>query len=293
MLPLSLHRLTEKNMKFKSYAVPKQLIDVVDYIYLNEHDNKNDYNLALPNPRMCLVFTYNLDGTLFEQNMATNIKVKSHEIAIGGFISQSMKYITTKKFSAIIVGLKPWAKFVLKDLNGDFYLNENIDMNTVYSKYMGSLKNQLNDDGSDDQKIALIISFLKKIFTQRTVNSRVKQAVGIIASTQGKIKIEALSKEVAYSKRQLNRLFKIQVGVSPKEMAKMYSVQHSISIMKKETLPMVDVAYDAGFFDQTHFIKTFKSLCGITPDTFKKIKPTELSGLAFKNVNVNSTSLYM
>jgi len=280
-------------MKFKSFAIPIQLRDVVEYIYLNEHDNKNDYNLALPNPRMCLVFTYKLDGTLFEQNMATNKKVKSHEIAIGGFISQSMKYYTTKKFSAVIVGLKPWAKFVMKDLNGEFYLNENIDMNTVYSKYMGSLKDQLNDDGSDEKKIALVVSFLKKIFTQRTVNYRVKHAVDIIASTQGKIKIEALSKEVAYSKRQLNRLFKTQVGISPKEMAKMHSVQHSISIMKKETLPMVDVAFDAGFFDQTHFIKSFKSLCGITPDTFKKTKPTKLSGLAYKNLNVNAPSLYM
>jgi len=280
-------------MKFKKYLIPKQLESLVDYIYVNEHDKEDDVNIALPNMRMCFAFTFKHNNTLFEKNLVTNEVERSHELALGGFMTQSIKYFTKEKFRAVIVGLNPLAKYLLKDLNGEFYLNENIELEAVYPKLLGDLKSRLNDDGSDDEKVALVMEFLKKIFTPRDINPSIIKAVDLIKETRGTIKIDALSKEVAYSKRQLNRLFKLQVGISPKEFSQVHAVQNCITMLKKEKMSMVDVAVDGGYFDQTHFIKTFKKYCGVTPENFKKTLPSELSNLAHKKLELAEGCIYM
>lgn len=76
--------------------------------------------------------------------------------------------------------------------------------------------------------------------------------------------IRELSGAVSLSPRHLTRLFKEEIGVTP------HSYLNQLRINKaKEMLgmgrPMLRIAYDLGFSDQSHFSKTFSKLTGVSP----------------------------
>lgn len=95
-----------------------------------------------------------------------------------------------------------------------------------------------------------------------TTDSRLFEAIAVILNTGGMIGIE---KELAVgiSPRQLRRLFQFYIGDTPKAFSEVIRFQRTLQRM---THPGNQRVYlDTGYFDQAHFIKSFKQLYGLTP----------------------------
>ena len=68
-----------------------------------------------------------------------------------------------------------------------------------------------------------------------------------------------------------NRLFRQEVGISPKKFAKIIQFQASLEqLSKEEYFKLSQIAYDKGFADQSHFIRIFRQYTGNTPSAFVK-----------------------
>ncbi|MDM8174985.1 helix-turn-helix domain-containing protein [Olivibacter sp. 47] len=108
-------------------------------------------------------------------------------------------------------------------------------------------------------------AFFNQIARQATeVDFRFKLAFDKIVNTRGIIDIEHLN--VPVSSRHLRRLFKFYVGESPKAFSKIVRFQSLLSLNPTvETLKTEKFFYELGYYDQAHFIKEFKRMCGFTP----------------------------
>ena len=83
---------------------------------------------------------------------------------------------------------------------------------------------------------------------------------------KGQIEIASLLSDFDLNYKRLERMFKKQVGLSPKAYSKVVRVQHILQQL--EAAPgqkLVELAYHAGYFDQAHFIREFRSVTGVTP----------------------------
>lgn len=54
------------------------------------------------------------------------------------------------------------------------------------------------------------------------------------------------------------------------EYRRKLKISKSLELIKNSSLSVTEIAYKAGFSDQSHFIRTFKSVIGFTPKTFQK-----------------------
>lgn len=61
-----------------------------------------------------------------------------------------------------------------------------------------------------------------------------------------------------YTRRQLQRIFKQKLGLSPRDFLKILRFQHTFSGVSR-------------YVDQSHLIKEYKRITGLTPKTFKTI----------------------
>lgn len=89
--------------------------------------------------------------------------------------------------------------------------------------------------------------------------------------------IDTLSKELCYSSRQLNRKAQGMFGMSMEELLIHKKFRASVAMMHTDEGTLTDIAYDAGFYDQAHFCRTFKHYTGITAKQYRLQK----SGLPF------------
>ena len=85
----------------------------------------------------------------------------------------------------------------------------------------------------------------------------------------GTIGLDQLSGQINVSNRYFQRLFKDQVGISPKHYCRMIRVKRaSIQMLNTTKVPLVQIAAQLNYFDQSHFLKDFKSIVGQSPSSF-------------------------
>ena len=85
----------------------------------------------------------------------------------------------------------------------------------------------------------------------------------------GNISISQMASEAYLCRRQFERIFAEHVGISPKQYLKIIRFQYAIFQKQQNiNLDMIDLSYKSGYFDQSHFINDFKSLCGLTPKQY-------------------------
>jgi len=85
------------------------------------------------------------------------------------------------------------------------------------------------------------------------------------------IKVEQLCEWSGMSARQLQRLFRRYVGVSPKWVIKRFRLQEAAERIEQDpSIPWTELAMQLGYFDQAHFIKDFKALLGQTPAEYRE-----------------------
>ena len=75
--------------------------------------------------------------------------------------------------------------------------------------------------------------------------------------------------ELHISQSALEKRFRQIVGASPKKFASIVRFKNTIKTYDQNK-SLTDLGYEAGFYDQAHFIKEFKHFTGDSPETFFK-----------------------
>jgi AraC-like DNA-binding protein len=97
------------------------------------------------------------------------------------------------------------------------------------------------------------------------------RSTAIIESCHGRIKVDELATTLNVSPRTLERRFKENLGLAPKQFIRLVRFNQTMEKLKKHDTKTTyaDIAYESGYTDQAHFINDFKSLSGISPGCFK------------------------
>lgn len=105
----------------------------------------------------------------------------------------------------------------------------------------------------------------------------VERCVRAIESSRGLVPVEALLAVAGLGRRQLERRFAACVGLGPAGFAAILRFRRVFDVIERDaSRPWTEAALEAGFFDQSHFIREFRRLVGCTPTAFAR----EAQGLA-------------
>jgi AraC-like DNA-binding protein len=97
----------------------------------------------------------------------------------------------------------------------------------------------------------------------------IDHSVNEIIRKKGDIKIDSLIKQSGVSAKYYDTQFNRFVGITPKAFCNIVRLNHFISY--RNNFPekrLTECAYEAGFFDQSHLIRLFRSVTGQTPSAW-------------------------
>lgn len=125
---------------------------------------------------------------------------------------------------------------------------------------------------STTAKIQLLDQWLyQHLQAAANIRPEIQQSLHLLQQQQGQSTIPDIATTLHISQRQLERLFKRWIGLSPKKYASLLRVAQARRILKSTTAETTaDAAYLAGFYDQSHLIREFKAVEGITPMTYRQ-----------------------
>lgn len=118
---------------------------------------------------------------------------------------------------------------------------------------------------SETEIIRRLNSYFLKLISMKefSLDNRFYNAMELILNEQGVLELDF---NTGISPRQLRRLFHYYLGQNAKTFAKVVRFQNILRAKPTVTsLRQHKIFYDLGYFDQSHFIKDFKSFYGVTP----------------------------
>ena len=108
-----------------------------------------------------------------------------------------------------------------------------------------------------------------QFFTDRikVKNNQLQTVINDIHSSNGQLSIYELSKRNNTTVRQLERNFKIHIGISPKEYSNIVRFQNALNIIKNsnEDRSFLNIAFECGFYDHSHLTNEIKRNTGLSP----------------------------
>lgn len=84
---------------------------------------------------------------------------------------------------------------------------------------------------------------------------------------QREISMAALARGIALSAWRFSRIFRQQIGVSPKRYLSEIRVRRAQALIRSG-LPLAEIATAVGFYDQSHLNRHFKRVTGMTPGRY-------------------------
>ena len=83
------------------------------------------------------------------------------------------------------------------------------------------------------------------------------------------LSMSLLADQLNVSHRQLQRLFDLAFGRSPTEIFRHMRVRHARCLLENSTLTIKEIAFECGFSDSSHFIRSFVEEICCTPGEFR------------------------
>jgi AraC-like DNA-binding protein len=126
---------------------------------------------------------------------------------------------------------------------------------------------ELRDAGGWPERFALLDAFIAGRFEKsRPPSATVREVWQGLVDTHGAKPVGTLARDARVSRRHLAQLFRVEIGATPKTMARILRFEHARDLARSvPRLGWADLAYEAGYADQAHLAREFRDLSGLSP----------------------------
>jgi AraC-like DNA-binding protein len=91
-------------------------------------------------------------------------------------------------------------------------------------------------------------------------------AIDHIVAARGQVRIDDVARRLGFTRRRLERAFARDLGIRPKVYARIVRLNAVLARLdESERTKAVDLALDAGYFDQAHLLRDFRLMAGRSP----------------------------
>lgn len=178
----------------------------------------------------------------------------------------------TENTTVIAYFFKPFALGTLFNIAASKLVKFPIDLHTWNVHQVNALRTQLGYAQSTDRKVAALDHLLIQLLEE---NKKVCEAIQfatdhIMENSNPEVLSDVLTK-LNINTRTFQRIFKKYVGVTSSQYRRICQFQLSFSQLRTGKFDsLTDVAFDNGFSDQSHFIRSFKEYTDTTPNDYLK-----------------------
>lgn len=257
-------------MRLQYFQPSSVLAPYVRHYYLFETDMDRGFeDTVFPSGEMEMIF--NLGDGLWESVVGDKY-VPTPAMELWGQITKPLAI--RSKGRHVMLGIKLFTHSVAYFFNDDIErLNDQVsDLSDILGNPVKELYAKLLEATNITQRIELIDDFLiKKLVIGEKKSFRINKVGDILSSIKlnsGEGNLNGIAGKHGITPRYLHKLVYRHTGLSPISFNKIMRFQYSLQLMGKKDRSFTSIAYESGYFDQSHFIKDFKLFTGITPSAY-------------------------
>lgn len=203
----------------------------------------------------------------FTNNPAPDINFKATQTA--------SKILFQEYIDCIGIRFNPGGAFKLFGVNMSELINS-AQQTDFFEAHIALLQPQLSELSTVASRLVLIENWL--LMKARQQELGVSFFENFVAHfLQADDNFDSLVKKQSLSRRQLERKFQQEIGLSPVHLKHLHRVKKARELITRNPgLQLTQIAQDCGFYDQAHFIRHFQKITGQTPGQYKQRKMSQI-----------------
>lgn len=193
----------------------------------------------------------------------------------GQIINNDIGLYYNGKIKHILIEFAPLGLYQLLGIRGDQAVNNLTppdDLNPDTKPFFDDLTSRSSDFplGDIEPRLQMLErALIDRIPYALEIPEYLITAVNELDKKNGAIKESNLIDCLDVAERQFNRKFTEIVGISPKYYAKIVQVNRALlAMLSNEKAYLAEVAQQAGFYDQAHFVNVMKTFLKKSPNEF-------------------------
>lgn len=223
-----------------------------------------------------LTFTVGCPQLIFHRNRSLYIsELRTHQpqFAISGQVNFPATLQSTDDTEMIVVVLKPHAA-TLFDIPISAFYNHEIDGFDLGYSDLNDLARRVFDAECAEDGIRIIEQWLISRLNEKRIYDFTRIGVSLsMLFSDCKTTVRDMAYATCLGKRQFERVFFNSVGMKPKEYARIVRFQKSLWFMQTGNHDYMDIAFNSGYSDQSHFIRECREYSGLTPSKLIVTQP--------------------
>lgn len=253
-------------MKYYSIPPPAILADYVRHFWVLEGDIKQgDAYIHRCMADGCPDLLFHYKG----QSDKLGASDEAQSCFTSGMQGQSHQYkrfIFDDDFGMFGVYFYPHAIPRLFSIPADVVANQMPDLSSLLGQVAAGLEERIMLAKDNNERAAIVSGFLaKQLPNIKDKNPGIADTINFVIQTNGVYDIDKLARRNFLSVRQFERNFKAMCGYSPKLFSRIVRFRATLDMKRHDEQSLTDIAYDCGYYDQSHFIHEFKEFSGYHP----------------------------
>lgn len=257
-------------LKFNVIRPPKDIAGFVKHFWVLEGNvtkEKPFVHRALA--ESCPEFLFYYKGSF--KRIINDNEQKCFRSGIYGQKQSFEQFIVDQDFGIFGVNLYPYAISQLFQLPTSKLSDQSVDLKSLWGKEGEILEEKVMLASDNSERAQLVSEFLiKRLVNVKTEYSNILNTIRNTVNQNYCYSIEKLASDCNLSRRQFERKFREFSGFSPQVFLNIARFGNIIKNNMDTTKSLTEIAYESGYYDQSHFIRDFRKFSGYSPKEYFK-----------------------
>jgi len=243
--------------------------DLIHSYYYNEFNQKKRYNSGVVVDDAC----YEL---MFVKEKNVNL-INGHQEAFSlppcftlNNLKSPFRFEFSETFSIFCIKLQPWMNSCYVPTKKSQLLN----LNELYARPITELHQRIFSSSCIKEMVVHAEDFLLSLEIEINKETEfVKNICELIYAKSGNITINEIAVRFNLYRQKLNQIFKRHVKYTLKNFINCIRIRACLGYkLDNPKVSLTEIGYLYGYYDQAHFIHSFKNACGVTPSEYVKVR---------------------
>jgi AraC-like DNA-binding protein len=141
-----------------------------------------------------------------------------------------------------------------------------VSLSDLWQDAAAEIEDRLASAGDDHSRIDILQRYLLKKMTDEKPDTQMVLCMKQMQELDDSMSVSRMTNDIGISQRHLSRKFQQYLGLSPKAYLRVSRFIRSIQSFKKyPSRSLTEIAYDSGYYDQSHFIRDYRTYTGYAP----------------------------
>lgn len=233
-----------------------------------------EYDLSLRKetilPKGTVEIIFNFSDEIIYNNSSFNVSKKLPPVFINGLNFKPFELTKSGRQDFLGIQCTPIGLKLLSIIP-IYTFNDSVVEGKFVCSDIETLTHNLFNAQTFDEKVKLILDWIKKKLIGTISDYSLNRAIKIqnIKSINEK-SVKKVSDEICLSERQLRRFTYEWFGMNTEELILYNKYLCSLRFLHNTNSPLSKIGFEAGYYDQSHFIREFKRYTFITPGEYQK-----------------------